>query len=612
MLSLDLLCIVDFDGYFKLLNPAWVRVLGYATEEMLAKPWVDFLHPDDRESSLREAAKLYEGASVILFRNRFRARDGSYRWISWMASPDLERHLGYCIGRDVTDFKRAEEELQAARTQAEAATRAKSEFLANMSHEIRTPMNGIIGMTELVLDSKLTGEQRDYLQTVRDSADALLALLDDILDLSKIEARKLQVERVEFDLRQLLQDTLKILAFRSSPSVLELACDVLDATPNFLIGDPSRLRQVLTNLIGNAIKFTKKGHVIVRVRPESITQNEAVLLFSVSDTGIGIAEEKQKIIFEAFSQADASTTRRYGGSGLGLTISNQLVQLMGGRISVESKPEKGSTFYFTLPFGIAQKPAKALRDVPAKKPAKAGSAPLEILIMEDNAVNQKLAAVLLKKLGHQTTIAANGQKGLQALQKRTFDLILMDIQMPLMGGAEATSKIRRSEKRTGRHIPIIAMTAHAMTGDREHALEAGMDDYISKPIRIEELRRVIQRHAPMPLDTTALLDGVGGDGKLLGELIDLFLADTPKLLAGIERAIARRDSEELKEKAHALKGSVGNFDSGTAFEAARKLESLGRNNNLSDAPAAFAYLKTQVARLMHSLSYTFARTLRGL
>ena len=239
MLSLDLLCIVDFDGYFKLLNPAWVRVLGYATEEMLAKPWVDFLHPDDRESSLREAAKLYEGASVILFRNRFRARDGSYRWISWMASPDLERHLGYCIGRDVTDFKRAEEELQAARTQAEAATRAKSEFLANMSHEIRTPMNGIIGMTELVLDSKLTGEQRDYLQTVRDSADALLALLDDILDLSKIEARKLQVERVEFDLRQLLQDTLKILAFRSSPSVLELACDVLDATPNFLIGDPA-------------------------------------------------------------------------------------------------------------------------------------------------------------------------------------------------------------------------------------------------------------------------------------------------------------------------------------------------------------------------------------
>src|SRR2546427_1359259 len=240
----------------------------------------------------------------------------------------------------------------------------------------------------------------------------------------------------------------------------------------------------------------------------------------------------------------------------------QLVQLMCGLISVESKPQKVSTFYFTLPFGIAHKPAKALPHVSAKKPSKAGSAPLEILVLEDNVVNQKLVAVLLKKLGHRTTIAANGQAGLRALKKRLFDLVLMDIQMPLMGGAEATSKIRQSEKRTGRHIPIIAMTAHAMAGDRERALQAGMDDYVSKAIRFEELRQGIQRHAPMPLDTTALLDGVGRDGKLLAELIDLFLADTPKLLAGIERAIARGDSATLKEKAHALKGSVGNFDSG--------------------------------------------------
>src|SRR2546425_4383345 len=344
MLSLDMLCIIDFKGYIRLLNPAWERVLGYTTRELLSQPWVDFIHPDDRESSLREADKLYKGSSVILFRNRFRARDGSYRWLSWMAAPDLERRLGYCIGRDITELKEAEQELHVAQIQAEAATRAKSEFLANMSHEIRTPMNGIIGMTELVLDSKLNNEQRDYLKTVRDSADALLGLLDDILDFSKIEARKLQIDRVEFQLRQLLEDVLKILAFRSSPSVLQLSCDVREDTPNFLIGDPSRLRQVLINLVGNAIKFTSKGQVIVRVRPESLNRDETVLLFSVSDTGIGIPEDKQEIIFEAFSQADTSTTRRYGGSGLGLTISNQLVQLMGGRLSVESKPQTGSTF----------------------------------------------------------------------------------------------------------------------------------------------------------------------------------------------------------------------------------------------------------------------------
>ena len=439
---------------------------------------------------------------------------------------------------------------------------------------------------------------------MRDSAEGLLALLDDILDFSKIEARKLHTERVQFQLRALLEDVLKILRFRCSPSVLQLSCDVRPDTPNVLIGDPTRLRQVLINLVGNAIKFTSKGEVIVRVRPESITEDEAVLLFSVSDTGIGISEDNQKVIFDAFAQADASTTRRYGGSGLGLTISNQLVGLMGGRISVESKPDVGSTFHFTLPFGIAHHHASpSPDDSPEKSSVPAEPSSFDILVVEDNAVNQKLARILLKKLGHRATIAANGDAAVRALKQRAFDLVLMDFQMPVMGGIEATAVIREAETRTGRHIPIIAMTAHAMAGDRERALQAGMDDYVSKPIRFEDLRRAIQRHAPPGLDMTALLNGVDGDRKLLCELIDVFLVDTPKQLARIKRALARGDATGLKEAAHALKGSVGNFDPTHAFEAVRRLETLGRENNLTDAPAGWRVVEMEIARLSDVLRH---------
>jgi two-component system sensor histidine kinase/response regulator len=600
-LALDMLCVAGFDGYFKLVNPAWERVLGHTPEELTAKPWLDFVHPDDVESTVYEGNKLRSGTDVIRFRNRYRTRDGSYKWLSWMATPDTERGVIYAVARDITDAKRIEEELEQARAEAEAATHAKSEFLANMSHEIRTPMNGIIGMTELALDSKLTYEQRDYLKTVRDSAEALLSLLDDILDFSKIEARKLDLERVEFRLREMIEDILKILSVRTSASV-QLSCDVRGDTPNVLIGDPTRLRQVLTNLVGNAVKFTSDGDVIVRVRPESTSEDGVVLSFSVTDTGIGIPEEKQKVIFEAFAQADASTTRRYGGSGLGLTISNQLVQLMGGHISVESKLRKGSAFSFSLPFALA----KGSSEMPHREPSSSQAAclPLDVLVVEDNAVNQKLVGVLLKRMGHDATVVASGQAALRALKKRAFDLVLMDIQMPVMGGAEATARIRKEECRTGRHIPIIAMTAHAMAGDREKALQAGMDDYVSKPIRFDDLRRAIERQAPEGLQMNVLLEGLGGDRKLLGELVTLFLADAPKLLARVERAMTKGDAVRLKEAAHALKGSVGNFDPGTAFEAVRKLEMLGREKKLDEARPAFAVAKAEVTRLMRALRKT--------
>lgn len=607
-LAVDMLCVGGFDGYFKLLNPAWERVLGYTAEELLAKPWLNFIHPDDRDATVREGERLAAGANVIRFHNRYRAHDGSYKWLSWMAVPDIDRKLIYAVARDISDAKRTEEELLAARSQAEAATRAKSEFLAHMSHEIRTPMTGIIGMTELALDSKLSVEQRDYLTTARDSAEALMRLLDDILDFSKIEARRLQLEQVEFHLRKTLEDVLKILSLRTSPSTVELSCDIRVDTPDHLVGDPNRLRQILINLVGNAIKFTTKGRVIVRVRAESVEKDEAVLLFSVSDTGIGIPADKQQIIFEAFAQADASTTRKYGGSGLGLTISNQLVQLMGGRISVESNPDVGSTFYFTLPFGLADGgPGTAASLLNKAFGAAASDVPLRVLLVEDNAVNQKLACLLLKKMKHRVTVAANGRAALQILKKKPFDLILMDIQMPVMGGLEATAVIRKDEEKTGRHIPIIAMTAHTMAGDRERTLQAGVDGYIAKPIRVDELVRAVERCAPPPLNHAALLEGVNGNRKLFGELVDVFVADTPKQLARIKRAIARQDAARLKDAAHALKGSVGNFDPGPTFEAVRKLEALGREGKLDAAPAALAAAKLEISRLTRALRHLTKR-----
>ncbi len=731
-----------------------------------------FTQPHAAQARKDEEALMDSGEPILELEEQETWPDGRVTWAATTKMP-LRNEKGELVGtfgisRDITQRRQAEMALVEAKEAADAANRAKSEFVANMSHEIRTPLNGIIGMTELALDTELTSEQRDYLETVAQSAEALLLIVNDILDFSKIEAGKLELESTEFQLHDTLDNTLHTLALRAHKKGLELAYDVASEVPSCLIGDPVRFRQIITNLVGNSIKFTLQGEVVVRVRVRDLDDESVLILIEVSDTGIGIPNDKQQRIFDAFTQADASTTRKFGGTGLGLTISAFLVQRMQGKIWVESEEGTGTTFFFTARFGW--KPARSaeshpispdrlrgtrvlivddnrtnlrilhemlaswgmlptsvpsahealetlesaglgasplrllltdchmpemdgfelveslrahpdLRDVviimltSGMKPedseraralgiaahllkpvrqsrlmryvdaalggrrvdrieelASEGPArklpPLHALVAEDGLVNQKLVRELLHKHGHRATIVTNGQDAVDMYRSEMPDIVLMDVQMPGMDGIEATAHIRQVEQETGRHVPIVAMTAHAMKGDRERCLAAGMDEYVSKPLRANQLFEVmalaLSRGAiaaqtdpavvppepeipttppPAQIQWSDAMEAVNGDRDTLQSVVDAFLEEAPSCWTRCSDRCGSADAVELQRASHTLKSSLRFFGAVDAAELAWQLELQAKEQTLDNVPS----LLNQLAQLVEQVSGQLAQ-----
>ncbi|MCP4409214.1 MAG: response regulator [Gammaproteobacteria bacterium] len=636
----------DVRGTITFANDRFMQISGYSCKELLGQNHRLLNSGHHDKEFFRDMYRTIASGKVWHGEICNRAKDGHLYWMSSTITPfkgrDGKPQSYIAIRTDITKRKQAELALKEAKLGAESANRAKSEFLANMSHEIRTPMNGVIGMTNLLLDSRLNQEQQNYTKIINRSAQSLLIIINDILDFSKIEAGRLELELLDFDLNALLEELAGSLVFGARDKGLELIFPANSMPDCWCRGDPGRIRQILTNLVGNAIKFTERGEVVVRYESSAERDGRSLPRFSVTDTGIGLSAEQQRKLFQKFTQADNSTTRKFGGTGLGLSISKKLVELMGGEIGVESELGKGATFWFTLDLAPAQIPPRRLADQHGDGVPPAGSRQPQyqarVLVVEDNATNQAVVRGMLNKFGVHIDMVGNGQEAVHALEQLPYDLVFMDYQMPVMDGYEATRRIRDPQSPVkDRAIAVIAMTANAMQGDRERCIKVGMDDYIAKPVDPDKLRLVLERWLPerchqsaaqtagLPVgessadnaeqvqvstepvfDHAALSHRLMEDEALMRVVAEAFVDDMPIQIEQLKTQIAAGDVQQIVAHSHKIKGAAANVGGMALSAIAKTMEQAGKAGELEsiqrETPAleqAFVMLQNEINEVLH-------------